>query len=996
MAGKIKGITIEYSGDTTKLEAAIRRVKSSTSALDRDLKAVNNALKFNPHNTELLKQKQELLKQKVDATKTSLQEFKNIQKQLDAKGVDKTSQAYMKVRRNIIEAESKIRTFNAQLARSKVQGITNLGNGLKSVGAKLTSATRYARRFALALGAIALYKGFERLKSLDETETQMKALGYRGEKLDNIMKSTSESVDGTRFMLQDMAKVATGALGSGVTEKYKLNDYLTRTADLAQLTGMDVKEMGAIMNKAYSKGKVDARLLNQFNARGIPIYKLLQKQLGVNAEKLAEMTRKGKVGFDDLYKATDRYDGLAQKMGTNTLSGAATVLTQQFGLIGAEFLTGVYDPIKGGIQGLVKSIKKLRATGTFKEWGQNFGEAVKYFVEWFNKGEASMDGMSDGAKKLTAVLSPIVKTIGTLVKLIAALPPEVQGFLGAFVLFGGPVLSVLGSITGAIAHVSGSVIQLGLNINAGVGVLGHFAAALGTTAGGLAALAAAGTAAVAWIAAIGIEYYKTKKAQTQYTDSVKEWEAEQDQKIAAVRSENDELNLYEQKLEELMDKEHKSATDKEMIKEYVDKLNGSIDGLNLKYDAEKDKLNKTTKAIREKIEAMKQSALAAAYEEKVTEGAKKLLELKEKEKKLIKERNDYTKKYNSIENKTAAVTAAYNDQMADVNKRLEDNRKAQTKMNQSMDQAAQAAANMAPKVQAQYQKIVAKAKQAGVKIPANLKNGIESGKVAIPTTMNGLYRQINQRFNKAVKAAKDAGVKIPDGLQKKINEGKIKPAKAAARLEKVVSNKLAQSKGKAKQSGKGATEGYASGINNEEAKGKVKSAAKSVKKTADNSMSDNSGAEQAGEWWTTGYAQGIGAGRVLGLVIQAAKKVGKTAKDAANKAQNGGSPSRLAAKIGAWWTEGYAIGIAQNTKMVERASANMVSAAYNAAVAPVPQPKMATASEIGAEVNRAISVNANVGQPVNATFNVTVNGGESPAQFAAELVQNLKEKVRTI
>ena len=65
MAGNIKGITIEFRGDTTKLDKALREVRNSTKAIDKELKDVNKALKFNPSNVQLLAQKQELLKQKV-------------------------------------------------------------------------------------------------------------------------------------------------------------------------------------------------------------------------------------------------------------------------------------------------------------------------------------------------------------------------------------------------------------------------------------------------------------------------------------------------------------------------------------------------------------------------------------------------------------------------------------------------------------------------------------------------------------------------------------------------------------------------------------------------------------------------------------------------------------------------------------------------------------------------------------------------------------------
>lgn len=1002
MAGKIQGITIEFSGNTTQLEGALQKVRASTRSIDKELRQVNTDLRFNPHNSELLAQKQQLLKNKIDATKTSLQSFKDIQKQLDAQKVEKTSAEYMRVRRNIIEAESKLRTFNAQLAKSKFQGMTNLGKGITAVGDKLTNATRYARRFAAAIAAFGLYKGFQRLKSLDETETQMKALGYRGEKLKNIMDATSQSVDGTRFMLQDMAKVASGALGSGVTEKYKLNDYLTRTADLAQLTGMGVDEMGAILNKAYSKGKVDAKLLNQFNARGIPIYKLLQKQLGVNAEKLAEMTKKGKVGFDDLYKATDRYDGLAQKMGTNTLSGAATVLSQQFGLIGADFLSGVYEPIKDGVKGIVASLKELRKTGTFKEWGENLGNAVRYFAEWFQKGEASMAGMSQGSRDLITALSPVVKTILGIVKAIAGLPPEVQGFLGAFVLFGGPALKVIGSLVTGVANLGANIATMGMNTASGVSAFSKLAAALGTTAGALGVATAAGTALIGWLAAIVVEYNKTEKAQRQYTDSVKEWEQGQQEQIDAIKSSAGEADVYMGKLEELMSKEHKTATDKAKIKEYVDKLNGSVDNLNLKYDEEKDKLNKTTAAIYDKIEAQKQSALAAAYEDKITEGTKKLLDLQEQEKKLIQERSEYTKRYNSIEGKTAAVTAAYKDQMSDVNKRIQDNRKAQDQMNDSIDQAATAAANLSPKMQATYNKLVQKAKSAGVKIPANLKSGIEDGSIKIPTTMNQLYRRINSRFDKAMASARKAGVKIPANLQKNIDNGKTKPAAAAAKIERLVKQKLDKTGSDAKGAGNKGTSAYANGINNDEGKKKVRKAAKSVKKTADNAADDTTGAEGAGKNWTTGYKNGILDKGIVGLVVSAAASVAAAATAAAKKKQGDGSPSRVMKKVGKHWSEGYAIGIEEEAPLVERAARDVISTAIKAATIKVPQINLTAdglQKMIGAEIQSGVNVMAaNQPQPTpsNTTFNITVDGSKDPATFAEELVRDLKLKTRTV
>lgn len=89
MAGNVKGITIEFNGDTTKLDKALREVRNSTKDTDRELKAVDKALKFNPTSVDLWRQKQTLLKDKIAQTQSNLSKLKDAQKQMDAKGVDK-------------------------------------------------------------------------------------------------------------------------------------------------------------------------------------------------------------------------------------------------------------------------------------------------------------------------------------------------------------------------------------------------------------------------------------------------------------------------------------------------------------------------------------------------------------------------------------------------------------------------------------------------------------------------------------------------------------------------------------------------------------------------------------------------------------------------------------------------------------------------------------------------------------------------------------------
>lgn len=70
MAGnRIKGITIEIGGDTTKLDKALAGTDKALKSTQASLKDVDRLLKLDPGNTELLAQKQRLLSTAMDETR---------------------------------------------------------------------------------------------------------------------------------------------------------------------------------------------------------------------------------------------------------------------------------------------------------------------------------------------------------------------------------------------------------------------------------------------------------------------------------------------------------------------------------------------------------------------------------------------------------------------------------------------------------------------------------------------------------------------------------------------------------------------------------------------------------------------------------------------------------------------------------------------------------------------------------------------------------------
>lgn len=84
MAGnRIKGITVEIGGDTTKLQTALKGVNTEIRNTQSQLRDVEKLLKLDPGNTELIAQKHRLLAQAVSETREKLETLKTAQRQAD-------------------------------------------------------------------------------------------------------------------------------------------------------------------------------------------------------------------------------------------------------------------------------------------------------------------------------------------------------------------------------------------------------------------------------------------------------------------------------------------------------------------------------------------------------------------------------------------------------------------------------------------------------------------------------------------------------------------------------------------------------------------------------------------------------------------------------------------------------------------------------------------------------------------------------------------------
>lgn len=236
MANRIKGITVEIGGDTTKLQTALKGVNGQIKNTQSALKDVEKLLKLDPHNTELLSQKQKLLTQAIGETKEKLATLKTAAEQANEqlqKG-EITQEQYDALQREIVETEAELKrleqqasTTNATLTKIGDVGskLETVGNGITNVGKKVSVVS--AAVTGMGIASVKTAADFE--SSMSQVQATM------GITKDSMSTVNGESVN-TMEALSDLAKQMGSETAFSASECAEALNYLA-------LAGYDTQEM---------------------------------------------------------------------------------------------------------------------------------------------------------------------------------------------------------------------------------------------------------------------------------------------------------------------------------------------------------------------------------------------------------------------------------------------------------------------------------------------------------------------------------------------------------------------------------------------------------------------------------------------------------------------------------------------------------------------------------------------------------------------------------
>lgn len=514
MAGsRIAGITIEISGNSTKLQDALKDVNKSLKETYSQLRDVNKLLKLDPKNTELLRQKQELLSKAIADTKTKLDKEKQALEQLkNSDGAEKTKQQQEALTREIIATEQQLESLEKEYKEfgnvgtsatkevsEKLQGI---GTNIKQVGEKVkdvgTTLSTKVTAPIVGVGTAAMVAFNKVDAALDTVTTKT---GASGKALEDLHEITREIGRTSPFDFEQVG-VAVGEVNTrfGLTGK-NLEDLSRQFLKFAKVNSVDVNSSIDSVQKmmaAFGVKTEDAAafldLLNKVGQDSGIGFQQLGSTLVSNATTLQSL------GLNAADAAV--LMGELEKSGMNVsdvMSGFQKVQKKAFsdGISTQEAFRRALSSSESAVDYFGKSAPKLYSAfhnGTlsvdmFTGGVHDLNEALGNLDGTYNNTLSIQDGIAESlnnlqdtgyelGKTIGEVLAPVLKELNEILKTFnewfRSLDDDTKQMIvkcAAVVAAVGPVLVILGSVISAIGSIVGGIGGL---IKLGGGVVGFF------------------------------------------------------------------------------------------------------------------------------------------------------------------------------------------------------------------------------------------------------------------------------------------------------------------------------------------------------------------------------------------------------------------------------------------------------------------------------------------------------------------------------------------
>lgn len=279
MAGNIKGIKIEIDGDTQPLQKALKGVNQESANATKELKQIDNALKFDTGNVTLLTQKQEVLQKQVGTTREKLETLRQAQSQVEEqfKKGDIGADQYRAFQREVEVTQNLLKGYEGKLA-SVNQALEGNGNATKNNQTQLKELQNEQKLLASESEKV--------VSSFKLQESQMGANASEADKLalaEKKIGAQSEIVARQIENLEKQLEITKKEYGENSAEANKMEAELNQAKTAFNHLNDEMKGTKSVADSAQeSLGEIAkaarAELLQQFS-----------EKLGDISEKLVDV-----------------------------------------------------------------------------------------------------------------------------------------------------------------------------------------------------------------------------------------------------------------------------------------------------------------------------------------------------------------------------------------------------------------------------------------------------------------------------------------------------------------------------------------------------------------------------------------------------------------------------------------------------------------------------------------------------------------------------------
>ena len=835
-----------------------------------------------------------------------------------------------------------------------------------------------------AMGGLsaATSRAVQRVDTLRNFEPMMKNLGFAANDSKKALDKMVKGIDGLPTSLDQIAssttKIAplTKSLSKATDITLAMNNALLAGGKAADRQNVALEQFSQML----SAGKVDMQSWrSMLDAMPAQLNQLAVSLLGAgkNQHDLYEAMKSGTVTFDD-------FNNALLKLNKKGLPGLASFEEQaKVSTKGIQTsIQNIRTAIVKGLANAIARVDEILAKGNFGTIAQNINKVKDRINKAFNELNSSPH-FERFVRTTASGLKIIARNAGTIARLIGLF----AGFKVLKLAGGYATVAYKGfrSLKTAMINIP-ELVRLSTAGYAGLaGQMGKTGAVISGMQNKITALnnvlkltkpltlsSVAGFGILAaGIGLAGYAIYKNIEANHKWERSVDSVIKKSDQRIKKAEESARTIDFYSDQLIELANKENRSAFDKQRLANLVDTLNSKVDGLNLKYDQEADKLNMSSQAIRDKCNAMKEAIKLSAMRENLESAYKTEYKMLQR---LGKAQTDYALAKKKVAEYSGAKIAS-NAEYQQLQKNLSSTK---TKLDDVSVAYANAQANTvlweaqnlksSGDIEGALTHLSEIASAKGVEIPTALAEGIKNGSIAIPTTL-AEWNNLVELYGGT--AANTAGTK---GAQTGSNYKSNLASSGAGTFTAGLKMGADAVSGMASQVASAGTTGY-----------NVGSTAKS------NLESGSSGAYGIGSNFGSGFAKGISA-HIRSAAISG-RSIANAAIAAARHAGIVRSPSKVMKKIGRFYGEGFEIGLANTEKSISRQARDVATSAIaEFKNLSLPNPDLA----LSGNLNQSLSSDYSYSAFGDFTIEVPVNlDGERIAVVSAPYTEELLQK-RTV